>query len=329
MKPKFFQIIPDGTHFKFVDKAKYCVPFSVLLVVASLALILIKGFTWGIDFAGGLEMRVELNNGAQNVTISEVRDAMTNLPKDMPLEGVQVAEFVVQDKNAYSIKAKGEENVTRAGGDAALQDLSTKLLGYLEVKFGKGNVEIVSTDMVGPRVGAALRKKGFYAIVYALLGILAYVGFRFNFRYSPGGVVALAHDVIITAGVFVLINHEINLVTIAALLTIAGYSINDTIVVYDRIREGRDRTYRALPLKEAVDRSINETLSRTLLTSGTTLVVVTSLLVLGGDILFDFALALLIGVGVGTYSSIFVASPIFVWLEEWFAARRKAKGALR
>ena len=326
---KFFEIIPSGTNIQFIGKSKMFLGISAVAVIASLIFLAVNGLNYGIDFAGGLEMRVEFAGAAQNVMIGDVRAAMGSLPADMPLEGVQVSSFVVEELNAYSIKAKGEENVTRAGGDAALQDLSAKLLSYLETKFGAGNVTIVSTDMVGPRVGATLRNKGFYAIVYALLGILAYVGYRFNFRFSPGGVVALAHDLIITLGVFSLINHEINLVTIAALLTIAGYSINDTIVVYDRIREGRERSHRALPLADAVNLSINETLSRTLLTSGTTLLVVGSLLVFGGAILFDFALALLIGVTVGTYSSVFVASPIYVALENWFASRRKAKGALR
>ncbi len=345
---KLLQIIPPDTNWQFVSRAKFFVPLSVLLVVASLAIITINGFNWGIDFAGGLELRVELHGAAQNADIGQVRDAMNNLPADLPLEGVQVAQFVVAHQNAYAIKAKGEENVMKlealadekraveqANGvnvenqQSALLDLSARLQEHLESKFGADTVTIVSTDLVGPRVGATLRKKGFYAIVYALLGILAYVGYRFNFRFSPGGVVALTHDVIITVGIFSLLQREISLVTIAALLTIAGYSINDTIVVYDRIREGREKKYRNLPLAEAVNRSINETLSRTLLTSLTTLVVVVSLLFLGGEILFDFALALLIGVLIGTYSSVFIASPVYVGLENWFAVRRKAKGALR
>jgi preprotein translocase subunit SecF len=199
----------------------------------------------------------------------------------------------------------------------------------VSVGYGEEAVNIVSTDMVGPRVGAALRKKGVNSIVYALIGIMIYVGYRFNFRYSPGGVIALAHDVIITAGVFSLFHREINLVIVAALLTIAGYSINDTIVIFDRIREGRETTYRRLSLYDSVNRSLNETLSRTLLTVGTTLIVVVALLVLGGEILFDFALAMLIGFSIGTYSSLFIATPIYIWLEEWFVNRRKtkAKGA--
>ncbi len=327
----FFEIVPNNVNINFVGARKVAIAISSLVVVASLIGIFVFGFNWGIDFAGGLEMRVDFINAAQNVTIGDVRAAMAEkeLPATLPLTGVQVNSFIIPGKNSYTIKAKGEENVEKAGGDTKLQDMSAELLTHLNNKFGQGNVEIVSTDMVGPRVGATLRKKGLLAIVYALLGILIYVGWRFNFRYSPGGVVALAHDVIITAGVFAFMQREVNLVTIAALLTIAGYSINDTIVVYDRIREGREKKYRNKPLAVAVNNSINETLSRTLLTSATTLFVVVSLFVLGGEILRDFALALLIGITVGTYSSIFIASPIYLMLEDWFALRRKAKGALR
>ncbi|MDP8222677.1 MAG: protein translocase subunit SecF [Candidatus Lernaella stagnicola] len=346
---KFFEIIPPDTNIQFISKAKILVLGSAVVVLVAIIITAINGLNWGIDFAGGLEMRVDFHGAAQNITIGDVRDAMGSLPEDLPLKGVQVAQFRFEDenKNAFSIKAKGEENVARleaiadakraaapedavaANQQSALLDLSTRLHQHLETTFGKGTVTVVSTDLVGPRVGATLRKKGFYAIFYALIGILAYVGWRFNFRFSPGGVIALAHDVIITVGVFSFLQREISLVTIAALLTIAGYSINDTIVVYDRIREGRERKYRTKPLDEAVNLSINETLSRTLLTSGTTLIVVAALLFLGGEILFDFALALMIGVLVGTYSSVFIASPIYVWLENGFAARRKARGALR
>jgi len=426
---KFFEIVPPTVNINFVGARFMALVISGIAVIAALVVIFAMGFNYGIDFAGGLEMRVEFTGTAGDVTIGDVRDIMNDLPEDMPLSGVQVNSFIIPGKNVYTIKAKGEENVERVGGDVALQDLSTKLHYYLaslyadrinvhidlvqpktptslagvrqavneltatmalsdvevreargdddkimpnqfvvSAKLPAGNVEqgrhavyqlpltlppkidevygenvtnvesvnhgeeavnIVSTDMVGPRVGATLRKKGLNAILYALIGILVYVGWRFNFRYSPGGVVALAHDVIITAGIFALLQREISLVVIAALLTIAGYSINDTIVVYDRIREGLEKKYRNKPLDEAVNRSINETLSRTLLTSLTTLIVVISLFVLGGEILHDFALALLIGILIGTYSSVFIASPIYLVLEEWFSKRRRAKGATR
>jgi preprotein translocase subunit SecF len=215
----------------------------------------------------------------------------------------------------------------RAGGDQALHDLSGKMLNYLSSKYGKDNVSVVSIDMVGPRVGASLRKQGMFAIVYAMIGIVIYVGIRFNFRFSPGGLVCLFHDLVIVGGLFSLLNLEMDLTVIAALLTIAGYDINDTIVVFDRIREGRTTKYRTLPIRDMVNRAINETLSRTVLTSGVTLLAVIALLFLGGQILFNFALAMTVGIVLGTYSSIFIASPIYVFLEEIYVKRRKAKGA--
>jgi preprotein translocase subunit SecF len=325
---KFYEIIPQGTKFDFMGNAKYFVPFTVGLAILSIVIMFTKGFNWGIDFAGGLEMRVELTGAAQGKTVADVRSATDRLPPELPLQGVQVSSFVIPGKNVFSIKAKGEENVTRAGGDQALHDLSGKLLTYLTAQFGEGNVKIVSTDMVGPRVGSALRKQGFYAIVYAMIGILVYVGIRFDFKFSQGGVIALAHDVIIVAGIFALLQREMSLIIVAALLTIAGYSINDTIVIFDRIREGRQGKYRTLPLREAANRSINETLSRTVLTSGVTMLVVIALLFLGGETLFDFALAMTMGIVIGTYSSIFIASALVVWVDEFMKARRKTKRAV-
>jgi len=263
------------------------------------------------------------------VKIADVRKAMDELPKALNLQDLEVNDFVIPGKNVYAIKAKGEERVARAGGDVALHDLSSKLLEYLEGRYGKGNVEIVSTDMVGPRVGHTLRKAGILAVVGALGGILVYIGFRFDFKYGQGAVIATAHDVIITAGLFAILQREINLTAVAALLTIAGYSTNDTIVIFDRIREGRRGKYRTLPLREAINKSINETLSRTILTSGVTMLAVLAMLFLGGETLFDFSLAMTFGIIIGTYSSIFIASPLYVWADELFASRRKARRAAR
>ena len=327
IKTRFFEIIPTGTKIDFMKMAPYMIGFTVMLGIASLIIIFLHGFNWGIDFAGGLEMRIEMKNAAKNVSISEVRDTMSKLPADLPLSGVQVNSFLMADKNVFSIKAKGEENVTRAGGDTALNDLSAKLMKFLTAKYGDNNVSIVSVDMVGPRVGASLRQQGLYAIIYAMIGIVIYVGFRFNFRYSPGALLCLFHDVVIVAGLYALLNLEIDLTVVAALLTIAGYDINDTIVVFDRIREARSGKYRNLTIRETVNRAINETLSRTTLTSATTLFVVFALLFLGGQILFNFALALAVGIVLGTYSSIFIAAPTYVLLEEFYVNRRKAKGA--
>ncbi len=201
-----------------------------------------------------------------------------------------------------------------------LEGLAPHISQELEKHFGKDSFEILRLDSVGPKVGDQLKKKGILAIVYALLGILIYIAFRFDVRFAPGAVVALIHDVSITAGIFAVLRIEFTIPTIAALLTIVGYSLNDTIVVYDRIRENMSKV-KVKSIEDVVNESLNQTLSRTILTSLTTLLVVTSLIVFGGGIIFDFALALLIGVAVGTYSSVFIASPIMIYIYRYLEKR--------
>ncbi len=207
-----------------------------------------------------------------------------------------------------------------------LAGLSGEVLRMLSEKFGAGSTELLREDSVGPKVGAELKQKGLKSILFALVMILAYIGFRFNLVFAPGAVVALIHDVLITVGVFVILGVQFTIPTIAALLTIVGYSLNDTIVVYDRIRENLSKT-KTRSLADVVNESINQTLSRTLLTSLTTLVVVVCLFVFGGGIIHDFALALLIGVLVGTYSSVYIASPVMIFIDGWIKEREAANKA--
>lgn len=194
-----------------------------------------------------------------------------------------------------------------------LEGLGPHITKALSDTIGPDTFEILRLDSVGPKVGDQLKQKGILAIIYALLGILIYIAFRFDMRFAPGAVAALVHDISITIGIFALLRIEFTIPTIAALLTIVGYSLNDTIVVYDRIRENLSKV-KVKPLEQVVNESLNQTLSRTILTSTTTLLVVTALLIFGGGIIFDFAFALLIGVMVGTYSSLFIASPLMIYL---------------
>ena len=296
---------------------------SSLVVLASLALILTKGFNYGIDFAGGVEMRMEFD---KSITIDQVRDAANQ----SGLKGAQVMTFLVEDRNVMSVKVKGEQRViqkiseTKGSQDeeSDLPDVAKVILTQMQKTFGEDKVDIVSTDMVGPRVGKDLRMKGLFSILFAMGGILVYIAFRFNFRYSPGAVIALAHDVIIVSGIFVIMQKEISLSIIAALLTIAGYSVNDTVVIFDRIREGHT-AYRGKPIKEIVNRSLNDTLSRTILTSATTMIVLLGIFFLGSEIIRDFAFAMIMGVMVGTYSSLFIATPVYLFLEEFSYGRRR------
>lgn len=311
----FTEFVKPDVNINFVKYRKIALIISAVVVLAAFALILGKGFNYGIEFAGGVELRVKLQGDVQ---ANQIREALT----DKGIKGISVQEYV-DLKDVYSIKIKGDQVADQVTGKK-LSDSAGELLDILEAKFGKENVENISTDMIGPRVGKTLRKKGLNAILFAIAGILIYVGIRFNFRFAPGAVIALIHDVTITAGIFIILEHEISLAVIAAFLTIAGYSINDTIIVFDRIREGISRM-RGKSLPEVVNISINQTLSRTILTSLTTMLVVASLYVLGGEILRDFALAMIIGIVIGTYSSIFIASPIFLLLEEFSENRRKTR----
>jgi len=311
------EFIKPGINIDFMGRRKFAAILSGVAVLASLVLIFVRGLNYGIDFAGGVELRVEF---AEPVKIGEVRKAL----RDLDLQDPQVQSFVIPGKTAYTIKAKGARKITLDTVEEKMPDLAKEIFVHLQGTFGEDKVEIISTDMVGPRVGGDLRRKGVLAIVAAMVGMLIYIGYRFDYRFSPGAIVALIHDVVITVGVFVLLNKEFNLTIIAALLTIAGYSINDTIIVFDRIREGR-RRLRRLALPSIVNTCINETLSRTILNSLTTLIVVVSLFVLGGEILRDFALAMIIGVLVGTYSSMFIASPVYLLLETQMAKRKRGR----
>ena len=226
-----------------------------------------------------------------------------------------------QKRAATILETRPDKNYT-----VSLQQFQTKVQNALQAQFGKAddgswNVQVDSATSVSPSVGQDLFNKGMVAILYAIIGILIYIGFRFDFRYSPGAVAALLHDTILTLGVFSLFGVKFTLPIIAALLTIIGYSLNDTIVVYDRIRENLVK-FKGMDLSKLVNQSINETLSRTLLTSFTTLFVVVALMVWGGGLIKDFAFALTIGVAVGTYSSVFIASPLVIKLDAYFAGRQ-------
>src|SRR5439155_15162374 len=201
-----------------------------------------------------------------------------------------------------------------------------KIGSALREKFGQDSVEVVRTEYVGPQVGKQLRNDGIFAVLYAMGMILVYVGFRFDFRFSPGVVIALIHDAIITLGFFVVSRHEFNLTSVTVILTVVGYSVNDTIVVYDRIRENAKR-HKGKPLRDLINLSINEMLGRTILTSGATALSLLGLIVYGVGTIQDFALAMLVGIISGTYSTWYIASPMTIWLEEHMAQRRAIEAA--
>ncbi len=294
------EFIKPDTKVDFLKYRWIALGFSGLLILVSVLSLWIKGGpNYGIDFEGGILLQFKFN---EQVATADLRDAL----RELDLGQVVVQEFGRHEDHEFLVRVEQKET--------DLQALQKKVQEALKGRFGEGNVELRRTELVGPKVGAELRKKGFYAVLYAIIGILIYITWRFEFRFATGAIVALVHDATITIGVFSLLNKEIDLPIVAAILTIIGYSINDTIVVFDRIRENM-RRIRRQSLDRVINQSINETLSRTLLTSLTTLIVVVALFILGGPVIHNFALALIVGIVVGTYSSIYIASPIVVFWE--------------
>jgi len=297
-----------GSNFKFIDLRRKAFIFSIAFILAGVAFFGInKGLNLGIDFTGGTLLELHFD---PPVPVSKVRESLSKV-----VVGGQEFDF-----SKSEIKEFGSPNniLIRVPAGPEREGVLAAIKGKLRESFPQ-SISASSSDwirrqeQVGPKIGSELRGKAIRAIIYALLGILIYVGWRFEFRFALAAVIALFHDVLFTVGAFAAVRWEVSLAVVAALLTIVGYSLNDTIVVFDRIRENL-RAYKREDYASVVNRGINETLSRTIITSMTTLFVVLSLLLLGGEVIRGFAIALTIGVLVGTYSSIFVASPILV---EW------------
>ena len=277
-----------------MGKSKIAMVFSIILVLASYALLATKGLNYGVDFAGGTVVQVKYDTTAP---IDSMRE---RLKTDKLFDGATISEFGSPDEVVIRMKTT-TGNVTTDIGDVTREALK-----------GTGNYEIRRVDIVGPTVGAELKEKGITAMLLAVIGILIYVAFRFEWRFAVASIVALVHDVSIALGAITLVGLDVNLDVLAALLTILGYSLNDTIIVFDRIREGVTNN-RGSQLRDTINESVTRTLARTTLTSLTTFFVVFTLFMFGGEIIHPFAFTLLVGVVVGTYSSVFVASPILLW----------------
>lgn len=370
------QILRSDLNIDFTGKRRIAMAISAIMVLASLALFFIRGPTWGIDFTGGTEIRLQFKESTE---IGELRAALSDLKLGsdavQQIGAASENEFVIRiqdttygsDEVQQQVRQKlaaafGEQWIqessfdaqvgarmsVRYGGPAVpltsieqalagiegvrvregidentvsidLPGLSTKVEQAIRGELAGRLFEIRNVDSVGPKVGAELRQQGAVAILATLGLILVYVAFRFKLIFAPGAVIALAHDVILTVGVFIVFDmigwtHEFNLSMIGALLTIVGYSLNDTIVIYDRIRENMER-YRRRDLEALINTSINETLNRTIGTSATTIVAMFAFLFLGGPVIETFALAIILGIVFGTYSTIFIASPIILMME--------------
>ena len=287
------EIIKNKTNIRFTGMFGVTTIISIVLVVGSLFLLFTK-MKYGVDFRGGAEVQVKF---ADSLSVKDLRNSLNNAG----FSGASVQSIGAESDHEVLIKVQAKEK--------ELNKVEKMVEDNLRKTFGNDKVEIRKVDIVGPKAGAELRVSGFQAMGYALLAIMIYIGLRFDFKYSPGAIGALFHDVSIILGVFALTGTEFTLQTVAALLAVIGYSVNDTVIVYDRVREN-EKNMPGKSLAEQIDKSINETLSRTVLTSGTTLFVSGAMLIFGGEAIKSFFFAITLGVLVGTYSSIFVAAPI-------------------
>ena len=292
------EIIKPGTNFNFVRFFNVAYLFSIFLIVIGIASFWYHGGpNYGVDFAGGTVVHIKF---VQPANIRDIRNA---------LESSQIAGVTVQD-----FGQGGDEFLIRMPTvGEGMESLANTVQQGLIAKFGKQAFEVRRVETVGPKVGSDLRRKALFALLAATIMMGGYLAFRFEPRFGLGAALALVHDVLISAGVLSLTNTEFDLTIVAALLTVVGFSVNDTVIICDRIRENM-RKMRRESLAEIVNRSINETLSRTIITTGTAVLVILALFFLGGDVIHGFALTLLVGFTIGTYSSIYVASPVVVML---------------
>ena len=292
------EIIKTDTNYNFVRMMKPAVILSLAVIIIGIAsLIWHGGPNYGIDFAGGTLIQIKFQN---EIPADKIRAAF----KSIGFEG-----SVIQNYGPKEVIVRTAES----GPDA--KGLTSRVDEALGAAFGKGAYEVRRMEMVGPKVGKDLTRKAILAIIFSWIGILVYVGVRFEFRYALGGIIALIHDVLVTIAFLSLFDKEFDLNIVAALLTIIGYSINDTIVIFDRIRENARKNTRQ-SLNDIINASVNQTLSRTILTSLTVFVVLVVLFFFGGAVIHDFTFALLVGTVAGVYSTVFIASPIVLLFEK-------------
>jgi preprotein translocase subunit SecF len=329
-----FEIVSPGTHIDFIGKRRITWVLSVALLLAGAISVAVNGVKLGIDFEGGTEMQV-LFEGAVEVDEGAIRNVVGNCgvadSSVVRYGETDAKEFLIRFHTGEVAEAEGAdcellaeqiEALERArlsgggGGDVGEKGETIDKLAFAMANM-IGPLEVQRVEFVGPRVGAELRSAGFRSLLVACILILVYIAFRFSARFAPGAIIALVHDIGITAGVFVILGMEFDLRVLAALLAILGYSLNDTIIIYDRIRENMELRTK-LDLVDVLNQSVNQTLARTVLTSSTTMAAVLALWILGGEVIRPFAIAMAIGIVVGTYSSVFIAAPTLLFLESRF-----------
>ncbi|MBI1909543.1 MAG: protein translocase subunit SecF [Deltaproteobacteria bacterium] len=293
------------TSFPFIRYQRFFVTLSVILVSGSLFLTFYRGLHYGTDFTGGIKLQYRFTEALSEERLRSLLDP--KLLGDALLGDFTIQRVGPDKENRFALKFQQKEGI-------AIEALSKRVQASFQQKGVSATLE--QEDAVGPKAGKELRKKGQLSLIVACLLILIYIGYRFDFYFAPGAIIALIHDVLVTVGGLALTGREFTLTTVAALLTIIGYSVNDTIIIYDRVREDLKK-HPKMPLPELVNLSINETLSRTIITSLTVFFVVTILYLFGEGEIEGFGFAMIIGVVAGSYSTIFVASPVYLFLKKW------------
>jgi preprotein translocase subunit SecF len=305
---KFFELVPNHKDINFTGKFKVFIVLSMSLSAISVASMFIKGFNFGIDFTGGTSIEMKFKDAKKIEDVRKLMDAV----------GAPDASVVSMDQTGF------EYLITARTAHQSSNPVS--LPKQIVDKAGADQVTIIHADIVGPKVGSELKASALRSLVYTLLIIMVYIWFRFDFKFAPGATVAMVHDMTLAGGYYVLTQHEFDITAIAALLTIAGYSVNDTIVVYDRVREMIKAGVGSQSLEATVNKAINLTLSRTVITSGATFITVIPIAVICEGPIKDFAQTMLLGIFVGTYSTYYIAAPMTIYVEKFLKKRAPKTG---
>lgn len=296
---RFIQLVPDHLKIDFFGHRLYAFIASLIIIGGSIACLSVKGLNFGIDFAGGTIIEIQTQTDPD---LPHLREEL----KKLDLGEILIQEF--GDTRSLMIRMPQQE------GDEETQKAAIgKVRATLDQAFGEGKVDYRRTEFVGPQVGEELKRAGLMAILTAILGIMGYIWFRFEWQYGVGAMLALMHDVIGILGLFSLTQMHFDLSTLAAILLVAGYSINETVIIFDRVRETL-RKFKKMPMRDIINYSINSTLPRTVMTSGSTILAISALWLFGGEVIRSFVSALFIGILIGTHSSYFVSAPSLYYL---------------